>query len=169
MPIRIVMLLTCVAACAAQVRSDPAERVERIELAAPVVDSESGPPTKPGVDLSGAWVTGSTNEPAIRRVVLQLQCNYSPSIWVIEQRGDTVRSWTNPASQAQGIARPPEPRPVFAEGRIRGVNVTMRSGDSRYVLRYDARSGHLRGTLNGAPFWALRQEIVRAHGCIAVP
>jgi hypothetical protein len=45
----------------------------------------------------------------------------------------------------------------------------MRVGDTRYVLRYDEESGHLRGTLNGAPFWAVRQQLVRSEGCIPVP
>jgi hypothetical protein len=54
-------------------------------------------------------------------------------------------------------------------GRISGADVTIRLGDSRYLLRYDSTSGHLRGTLNGAPFWAIRQEIVRPQGCIPVP
>lgn len=166
---RIVLLLTGVAACSPPVRSYPAEHVQRVELSPPAVDSQSRRPAPPAVDLTGPWIHGATNEPAVPRVTLELQCNYTPSIWLIEQRGDTVRSWTNPASRAQGIATPPPPRPVFAEGRIAGTDVTMRSADSRYVLRYDRASGHLRGTLNGAPFWAVRQEIVQARDCIPVP
>jgi hypothetical protein len=57
----------------------------------------------------------------------------------------------------------------MAEGRIRGVNVRMKDSASRYVLRYDAKSEHLRGTLNGERFWAVRKELVSAGGCIPVP
>jgi hypothetical protein len=168
MPRRLLVLLIC-AACSAPVRSHPVEQVQRIVLSPPIVDSEPSVHAKPGVDLSGVWARGSTNEPAVRQFVLRLQCNYTPSYWVIEQTGDTVRSWTSPASQAQGIARPLPPRPVVAKGRIRGVDVRMTDGSSRYALAYDAASGHLRGTLNGAPFWAVRQELVRAEGCLPVP
>jgi hypothetical protein len=134
---------------------------------APRVDP--APIRRAALDLSGVWVTGSTAEPEVPRLVLQLQCNYSPPLWVIEQRGDTVRAMVIPESRAQGIPSPPRARPVAAEGRISGVDVTMRLGGGRYVLRYDSASEHLRGTLNGAPFWAVRQELVRAEGCMPVP
>jgi hypothetical protein len=121
------------------------------------------------VDLSGAWANGSTAEPAAAQIVIHVECNYSPSLWVIQQRGDTVSSWTIPESRAQGIAAPHTPAPVAAVGRISGVNLTMSLGEARYVLRYDSTSGHLRGTLNGAPFWAIREDIVRPEHCIPVP
>ena len=123
----------------------------------------------PDVDLSGAWATGSTSEPAVPRVVLQLQCNHTPSFWIIEQRGDSVRAFTNPESRAQGILAPDRVQPVTAEGRMVGSLITMSAPGSRYMLRYDPASGHLRGTLNDRPFWAVRQENVRPTGCIAVP
>lgn len=40
---------------------------------------------------------------------------------------------------------------------------------ARYLLRYDSTSDHLRGTLNGVPFWAVRQDVVRPERCIPVP
>jgi hypothetical protein len=49
------------------------------------------------------------------------------------------------------------------------VDLAMSITGGRYVLRYDSTSGHLRGTLNGAPFWAVRQEIVRPEGCVPIP
>ena len=157
-------------ACSAPVRSHPIEQVQRVELSPPTdADSETADHEKPRVNLSGVWASGSTNEPAVRRIVQQLQCNYTPSFWVIEQAGDTVRAWTNPESRAQGIATPPRARPVAAEGRISGVDVRMKYGASRYVLRYDEKSEHLRGTLNGKPFWALRVDLVSAERCIPVP
>ena len=45
----------------------------------------------------------------------------------------------------------------------------MSDGSSRYRLRYDSASGHLRGTLNDKPFWAVREELVHATGCIPAP
>ncbi|MDQ6634236.1 MAG: hypothetical protein M3Z10_05695 [Gemmatimonadota bacterium] len=101
--------------------------------------------------------------------MLRLQCNYTPALWIMEQRGDTVRAWAIPESRAQGVPSRNQVSSVGAEGRLRGVNLTMKVGTSRYVLRYDSTSGHLRGTLNGAPFWAVRQDIVHPLGCIAVP
>jgi hypothetical protein len=163
---RILVLLTFAGACAA---SAPSHQSERVELAPPSIDSVPDRQEKPRVDLSGAWVTGSTNEPAVRHFVLQLQCNHTPSFWAIDQRGDSVWAYTIPESHAQGIARPMGPRPVTATGRISGVEVTLRIGSTRYVLRYDETSGHLRGTLNGAPFWAVRQQQVQAEDCIPVP
>lgn len=122
------------------------------------------------VNLSGSWATGTMNEPALPRLTLHIQCNYTPSLWTLEQHGDSVRLWVMPESYAQGV---PSPRPVSSTqgvaGRVSGVNVTIGSPGARYELRYDTASGHLRGTLNGAPFWAVRQEIVRPQGCIPPP
>lgn len=167
----ILALLTCAAACAAPVRSNPVERVVRVQLSRPVVDSVPRPRAKPRLDLTGTWTTGSVDEPTERSAVLQLQCNYTPGFWLLEQRGDTVRAWENSPSQAQGIATPEVPnRPAPPEGRIVGNDVTLKAGATRYVLHYDAASGHLRGTLDGAPFWAMRLELIsRAEGCIPVP
>jgi hypothetical protein len=172
MPRRILAVLTCAAACSAAVRPRPAEQVERVERLAPpaaVADTVPERHAEPGLDLSGYWATGSTNEPAVPKVVLQLRCNYTPPLWTIQQRGDTVLAWALPEHHAQGMMTRRQVSPVPAEGRIAGVDVTMRLGDTRYVLRYDASSGHLRGTLNGAPFWAVRQQLERRTDCIPVP
>jgi hypothetical protein len=45
----------------------------------------------------------------------------------------------------------------------------MGTSGARYLLHYDSTSGHLRGTLNGAPFRAVCLEIVRPQGCMPVP
>ena len=97
------------------------------------------------------------------------QCNYSPADWIIEQSGDTVRAWQIPESHAQGIATREAVSRVATEGWVSGVDLVMGMSGTRYVLHYDSTSGHLRGTLNGTPFWAVRQEIVRPDGCIPVP
>jgi hypothetical protein len=165
MPGRILVLMTFAAACAA---SAPSHQVERVEVAPPV-DSVPGPQEKPRVDLSGTWVTGSANEPTVREFMLQLQCNHTPSFWAIDQLGDSVWAYTIAESQAQGIAQREQPFRVGAMGRISGVDVTLRADGTRYVLRYDETSWHLRGTLNGTPFWAVRQKQVRPEGCIPVP
>ena len=166
MPRLIILLAACTAAaCSAATSSHPSERA----APQPLLAIDTMPAQPAAVDLSGAWASGSTGETDVPRLVLRLQCNYTPALWVMDQRGDTVRAWAIPESRAQGVrARDPVSR-VAAEGRLRGVNLTMKLGTSRYVLRYDSTSGHLRGTLNGAPFWAVRQDIVHAQGCIPVP
>lgn len=163
---RLVRLLafTCAVACTAT----PASRAdERTNVATPVVDSL---PTRPAeVDLTGTWATGSTNEPTVARLELHPPCNVGPALWALDQRGDTLRLWVIPESHAQGIAAPHPVSSVPLEGRISGVELVIGTGATRYRLRYDATSGHLRGTLNGAPFWAVRQDIVRPQDCIPVP
>jgi hypothetical protein len=166
MPRLIVLLATCgVAACSASSGSHPNERAE---LDPPV--TVSVPRRLADVDLSGAWASGSAGEPDVARIVTRPPCNVGPALWVIQQNGDSVRAWAIPESHAQGV---PAPHPVSpaaaAVGRVSGVDLTMSIAGSRYVLRYDSTSGHLRGTLNGAPFWAVRQEIVRPDGCVPIP
>jgi hypothetical protein len=74
-----------------------------------------------------------------------------------------------PESHAQGVPAEHPVSTVAAVGRVSGVDLTMSTAESRYVLRYDSTSGHLRGTLNGAPFWAVREDLVRPEGCIPIP
>ena len=72
----IILLAACASGCSASMPSpvnDPVE-VRRAE-----------------VDLTGAWATGSANEPDAREVVLRPACNIGPAIWLLEQRGDTLR------------------------------------------------------------------------------
>ena len=88
---------------------------------------------------------------------------------MISQRGDSIQAWSFPASMDQG-ATPKEPPKVNrpATGRISGVEVKIDDPASHYRLRYDAESHHLRGTLNGTPFWAVR-VVVNRPACPAVP
>ena len=124
---------------------------------------------RPEVDLTGSWATGSANEPDVRQVVLRPECNTGPAIWLLEQRGDTLRLREIPASFAQGAASPSRPIAAAVEGRVSGMDVTLGTSGARYLLRYDSTSGHLRGTFNGAPFWAARQVVIRPPGCIPPP
>jgi hypothetical protein len=117
-------------------------------------------------DLSGAWASGGGTEPTVARATLSHPCNYSPELWFIQQDGNRVRAWTRPAHRAQGIAIKDRSLPPTAVGRIDGTRLTMRLDTLRYVLRYDAASGHLRGTLNGKPFWAIPVDVVEPEGCI---
>jgi hypothetical protein len=82
-----------------------------------------------------------------------------------------LKAWAFPESFNQGIKRAePEPQRVTGSpGTISGVDVLIVDAESRFVLRYDVESGHLRGTRNGAPFWAARQTIVRAEACPGIP
>ena len=103
------------------------------------------------------------------RIVIRTECNYSPALWVLQQNGDTVRAWAIAESRGQGVPSPSLASSVGAEGRISGVDLTMSVAGSTYRLRYDSTTGHLRGTLNGAPFWAVRQDIVRPERCVSIP
>jgi hypothetical protein len=154
----------------------PAEVVrpaaDSLPLRSSEADSVSGDTLPPGPaagDLTGAWTTGSTNEPAVREIELRPSCTHSPGYWVVQQSGDTVRAWMNPEQYAQGVRSQTLRRPTMAEGRLRGTELVMTDGTSRYRLRYDPASDHLRGTLNGAPFWAVRLRITRPQDCLAVP
>jgi hypothetical protein len=165
MPRLIILLAACAAAaCSASTKAHTNDRATRQPS-----EIDTLPVRDAVVDLTGAWASGSTNEPNVPRIVIRPECNYSPALWVLQQNSDTVRAWDIPESRAQGIRVERPVSTVAAVGRISGADVTMRLGDSRYLLRYDSTSGHLRGTLNGAPFWAIRQEIVRPQGCIPVP
>lgn len=161
----IIVLTTCAfAACSASTRSRVSERTN--PAAADSTPARSG---HAAVDLTGTWATGSASEPAAREVVLHPQCNYSPAIWIVAQSGDSVRAWNIPESHAQGIATREPASSAPATGFVSGVDLFIGTSGARYLLHFDSASGHLRGTLNGTPFWAVRLEIVRPQGCIAVP
>jgi hypothetical protein len=163
---RLLLLLTACtsAACCSSSLSHANAREER------TTSTTDSIPLRPAtVNLSGAWATGSTGEPASPRVLLHVECNYTPSLWVLQQDGDTVRAWVIPESRAQGIPTTQHISAVGPVGRISGVDLEMRTAGTRLLLRYDSTSGHLRGTLNDAPFWAVRQEIVRPDNCIPIP
>jgi hypothetical protein len=176
----IIFLATCgTAACSASTGSHPNERAE-LQPAT----GDSVPQRHADLGLSGAWATGSTGEPAVPRIVIRPPCNFSPALWLLQQNGDTVRAWAIPGSYAQGVsASHPLSTVAAAEGRLSGVDLTMSVARStllpqsdspttpteRYILRYDSTTGHLRGTLNGAAFWAVRQDVVRPEGCEPIP
>jgi hypothetical protein len=162
----ILLLAACAAAaCSTSGGSRPNDRAEL----QPSLAVDSIPLRHAGVDLTGAWASGSGGEPAAQRLTVRPQCNYTPALWVIQQAGDSVRAWAIPEHHAQGIRTTSTVSSAAAVGRVSGVDVTMTIADSRYLLRYDSTSGHLRGTLNGAPFWAVRQDVVRPERCIPVP
>jgi hypothetical protein len=161
-----ILLAACGAvACSTSTSSRPKERPE---TATPIADSVRR--GHADVDLTGTWATGSTGEPAVRRIVIRPECNYMPSLWALQQRGDTVRLWMIAESRAQGTrSTQPVSSTTALQGWVSGLDLRIGAAGARYALRYDSTSGHLRGTLNGAPFWAVRQDIVRPGQCIAVP
>src|SRR5687768_3341233 len=124
----------------------------------------------PATDLSGHWVTGSDNEPPPGPVVQQPSCAYNPPVWIVQQAGNALKAWAIPESFNQGIKLPgPGPERIQAvPGTISGNTVVLAGPDVRFILDYDAGSGHLRGTRNGAPFWAARQSLVRTE-CPGIP
>lgn len=164
----VILLAACaVAGCVASSGSRSTASAPPLPPEAPGADSV--PRAHAEVDLTGTWATGSTAEPSAERIVLHVPCNYTPPLWILEQSGDTVRAWAMPARQAQGIATHQSVSTTPIEGRVSGMLLTMGPIGARYVVRYDPTSGHLRGTLNGAPFWAARQELVRPDHCLPVP
>ncbi|HET9454831.1 MAG TPA: hypothetical protein VFO66_11160 [Gemmatimonadaceae bacterium] len=138
-------------------------------VAAPV-DTVAAQLLPPAVDLSGSWATGSANEPPPGPVMQHPACAYNPPVWIIEQNGNALKSWAFPESFNQGIKSPgPGPERIAAvPGTISGNTVLITDGVVRLSLTYDAVSGHLRGTRNGAPFWAARQSVSPAE-CPGIP
>ena len=136
-----------------------------------ISDSASVQLLAPATDLSGGWATGIADEPPPGPVVHHRSCAHNPAVWIIQQSGNTLKAWAFPESFDQGIKRadPGPQRVVGSPGTISGVDVLIVDGESRFVLRYDAASGHLRGTRDGVAFWAARQSIVRAEACPGIP
>lgn len=123
----------------------------------------------PATDLSGGWATGTANEPPAGPVRPHPSCAYNPPVWVIQQKGNALETWEFPESFNQGIARADVvQRTRSVRGTISGADVRIADDGVRLILRYDEASGHLRGTRNGAPFWAARQVIVR-ESCPGIP
>src|SRR5688500_16176709 len=145
-------------------------RSPRVEPAAAAPQPEPATLVAPVVDLSGGWATGSANEPPPGPVVLHPSCAHNPAVWIIQQQGNSLKSWAMPESFNQGIKRagPGSERVAAVSGTISGADVLIGDADVRFVLHYDAESGHLRGTRNGAPFWAARQQIVKTE-CPGIP
>lgn len=144
-------------------------RPEATSVAPAVSDSVSAPLAAPATDLAGGWVTGSANEPPAGPVRQQPSCAYNPPVWIIQQKGNALETYHFPESFNQGIARKePVQRTPAVPGTISGADVVIAGDGIRFVLRYDAESGHLRGTRNGAPFWAARQVITR-EACPGIP
>jgi hypothetical protein len=96
-------------------------------------------------------------------------CAVNPAVWIIQQDGNKLTTWEFPQSYNQGIARKEPVRMMPAiPGVISGADVTIAGENLRLILRYDPESGHLRGTRNGAPFWAARQIVIR-ESCPGIP
>jgi hypothetical protein len=125
----------------------------------------------PATDLTGGWATGVANEPPAGPVTQHPTCAYNPAVWIIEQSGNSLKAWAFPESFNQGIKRadPGPQRIAGSPGTISGVDVRIADDEARFVLRFDAESGHLRGTRNGVPFWAARQIIARTEACPGIP
>ncbi len=149
----------------------PAKRTEPAPAATPPVHETTVELLPPAVDLTGGWTTGSGSEPPPGPVVLYPSCTYNPAVWIIRQSGNALKALVVPERFNQGIVRagPGPARVADSPGTISGTDVVIDDGQDRYVLRYDPESGHLRGTRNGAPFWAARQKLVRTEACPAVP
>lgn len=144
----------------------------RLAPAAPSPEPSPTPCTAPpeDLDLTGSWMTGigpDAAEPSVPEILLQTECAHHPAAWVLRQSGDEIEAWTFEASFDQGIATKESPaRMIPDRGRVCGREVAI---ESRYRLRYDPESGHLRGTIDGKPFWAVRQRVVGPGPCPGIP
>lgn len=165
----VVAATAAVCGCAHTRNATHAETSRADTLIADVTDTLSLEASD-SLDLSGRWLSGSDSEPSVREIRLQRDCRYTPAAWLLDQRGDSVYAWQMKEQYAKGVAEPPQPRPAMATGRLRGRTLRLSDGANRWVLQYDGPSGHLRGTLNGKPFWAMRQVLDGpTEACIGVP
>lgn len=164
-------ILVCLVAAFAAASSCARHGTPDVQVS-PASDTLAAAPLLPPViDLSGQWYTGQGPEPDAPRMVLHPACSINPAAWVLQQRGNDISAWTFAESFNQGIVSP-GPGPEVnrgTPGTISGADVILDDGVTRYVLRYDAASEHLRGTRNGAAFWAVRQTVVRLSACPGVP
>ena len=98
-------------------------------------------------------------------------CAHHPAAWVIQQTDDTIEAWSFPETFDQGISHPDSHVAKLTpdKGRVSGLDVRIETETSHYRLRYDPESGHLRGTLNGVPFWAVRQVVIQPNPCPGIP
>jgi hypothetical protein len=125
----------------------------------------------PATDLTGSWSADSGAEPLTATIRLNPPCTYHPPVWVVQQTGNQLEVWAFPARYEQGIAVKGTgvARTAAWPGYISGIDVRIDDGETRYELRYDSASTHLRGSRNGRPFWAVRQVVARTGGCPGVP
>ena len=144
-------------------------RIWRTPSQASRVEIQTVAPERISLNLDGEWAIGTGPEPELKRIVRELQCNYTPGSWVIRQTALALEAYTRPESRAQGIATRVMASPVTTTGRISGLDVRLDDSASHYRLRYDPASEHLRGTLNGRPIWAIREVLKRPERCVAVP
>ena len=98
--------------------------------------------------------------------MLHTECAHHPAVWLLQQRGEEIEAWQFAARMDQGVAsKEPVARLASERGRVCGLDVTI----GRDRLRYDVASGHLRGTRDGKPFWAVRQRVIRPEPCPGIP
>jgi hypothetical protein len=168
--LRVIGLLAACAAAACSVGCSRANSAVREQPPAPALPAPAVL-LPPATDLTGNWATGTRWEPAIATITLQPGCAYNPPVWILKQTGNALEAWDFPESYNQGIAaKGPGPERISGlPGKISGLDVTIDDGQSRYVLRYDEESKHLRGTRDGHPFWAARQAVVRTEACPGFP
>jgi len=142
-----------------------------VSAAVPADTAQPSALLPPATDLNGGWFTGTGEEPQVPVIVLHPVCAVVPAVWLVEQKGNAVRAWAFPEQFNQGVMRRNDnvARIEPATGTISGTDVRLDDGTWRYALVYDSASEHLRGTRNGARFWAVRQKIVRTEFCLPPP
>lgn len=118
----------------------------------PAVSASPRPVT--AKDLSGRWVFGTQDEPSPGPV---LGC-YPSSLWVLTQNGETLTGGMTTCVGPCGYAYE-DFTGSNHDGTVSIIATVHQQPDvppstASYSLTFDARTQHLVGTRNGAPFWA---------------
>ena len=155
--------------CSVQVTCCAARKAPPVAPTTPGITAAPAP--APPFDLTGEWATGSgPGEPQAQLITLRPPCLQNPAVWILQQTGDSLEGIAISESHDQGTAQKgPMQIPPTARGQISGLVVTLDATGSHYQLHYDPETGHLRGTLNGRPFWAVRQLVERPGRCLPPP
>jgi hypothetical protein len=118
----------------------------------PAPTATAGTPAPTAADLTGRWLVGTAGEPPAGPVA---QCQAS-TVWNLVQTGEAVKGDVDYCA-GPCLADTEGTTGTNRAGRV-VLSGTYRGGGSpepvAYDLTFDAASGHLRGTRNGAPFWA---------------
>lgn len=113
-------------------------------------------------DLRGAWVFGSSSEPAPGAVST---CGPDQTM-TITADGAVVSACTSSCRTLETLTGQNQAGHLQLTGSYQG-NLEKQPTAVSYDLRYDAATQHLVGTRDGQPFWAA--PLIEPSGCAASP
>lgn len=145
-----------------------------LTLAACAHGTQPLPPVAPPTDVAGSWVEVSADAPAGPHVIARCWPSYTSIEFATA--GGVVRA----KGHRSGYGVQPPPWPLALEGRWTRNGLVLegsdggygrREGPTRWALAYDAASGHLTGSIDGAPAHLARLEVASppAESCGAPP